>query len=79
MRVLIFATLVLIFATGCSTGPEPIPDLVYRDIPEGYLQPCELPSMPQDNADMSDAFAQAYQCGEIGNVDKKRIRDLTRQ
>ncbi len=78
-NALIFGTIVLIFGTGCaSKGPKPIPDLVYREIPEGYLQACELPSLPAANADMSDAFAQAYQCGEQGNTDKQRIRDLAK-
>ncbi len=79
MRNLELAAIIssLIIIAGCaSSGPEPIPDLVYREIPEGYLQECELPSLPAANADMSDAFAQAYQCGEQGNTDKRRIRSL---
>lgn len=68
--------LMLVFlSSGCASGPAPA---VYIQIPEGYLQPCELPAVPQDNAELSDAFAKAYKCGEQGNKDKERIRNLPR-
>ena len=60
---------------GCASGPA---DVVYIQIPEGYLLECELPAVPQNNAELSDAFAQAYKCGEQGNKDKERIRNLPR-
>ena len=79
MRVLIIAAIVLTSATGCvSRPPEPQPPIEYREIPEGYLQPCELPDAPTNNGELSEAFVVAYQCAEIGNRDKQRIRDLTR-
>ena len=67
--------LLLVLLSGCASGPAPA---VYIQIPEGYLLPCELPAAPQDNAELSDAFAQAYKCGEQGNKDNERIRNLPR-
>lgn len=70
--------LLLVFLSGCvSAPPAPLPDLEYREIPEAYLQECVLPAVPTSNGEMSDAFAQAYQCGEQGNRDKQRIRELS--
>ena len=64
--------------TGCGVSQPTIPDsLEYREIPEAYLQECALPAAPLSNGDLSDAFAQAYQCGEQGNSDKRRIKELT--
>ncbi len=51
---------------------------MYIEVPEGYLLECELPAVPQNNAELSDAFASAYKCGEQGNKDKERIRNLPR-
>ena len=69
--------LLLVFLSGCvSAPPAPLPDLEYREIPEAYLQECVLPKAPLSNGNLSDAFAQAYQCGEQGNNDKRRIREL---
>ncbi len=70
-----FAIVVYMFLQGCATRPT---EVVYVQVPEGYLQACELPEVPQDNAELSDAFAQAYKCGEQGNRDKERIRNLPR-
>jgi len=67
--------LMLVFLSGCASGPG---EVVYIQIPEGYLLECELPAVPQNNAELSDAFAQAYLCGEQGNKDKERIRNLPR-
>lgn len=67
--------LLLVLLSGCASSPASV---VYVQIPEGYLQPCELPDAPQNNAELSDAFAQAYRCGEQGNIDKERIRNLPR-
>lgn len=67
--------LMLVFLSGCASGPA---EVLYIPVPEGYLQPCELPAVPQDNAELSDAFAKAYKCGEQGNKDKQRIRELPR-
>ena len=70
--------LLLVFLSGCGATPLTIPgELEYREIPEALLQDCELPAVPLSNAELSDAFAQAYQCGEQGNKDKRRIRELT--
>lgn len=77
--VLIFATVVLFFATGCASQPPEAHEIIYRNIPEGYLQECTLPPMPEDTADLSDAFVQAYRCGEQGNSDKQKIRELIDQ
>ena len=71
-----FAIILLVmFLEGCATRPV---DAVYIEIPEGYLLECELPPKPQFNDELSDAFAQAYRCGEQGNTDKERIRNLPR-
>ncbi len=67
--------LMLVLLSGCASGPA---DVVYIEVPEGHLLPCELPAKPQNNAELSDAFAQAYKCGEQGNKDKERIRNLPR-
>lgn len=75
MRNLVL-TLLISSLAGCASGPEPQPELRWREIPEGYLQPCELPPMPEDTAELSDAFVWAYQCGVIGNRDKERIKSL---
>lgn len=66
--------------TGCSLFERrpAVPDVEYLPIPEGYLQECALPSVPLDNGDLAEAFAKAYQCGEQGNKDKARIRNLPR-
>ncbi len=61
---------------GCVSSPPEVPPLEYREIPEGYLQPCELPPKPDMNGDLSEAFVIAYKCGELGNRDKARIREL---
>lgn len=76
MRNTLLFMIICLLATGCVTRPKPQPELRWREIPEGYLQPCVLPPMPEDTADLSDAFVQAYQCGEIGNKDKERIKSL---
>ena len=76
-RLILTATIVAMLSTGCATRPKPVPDLEYRSIPEAYLQECQLPPAPLSNAELSDAFAQAYQCGEQGNRDKNRIRGLS--
>ncbi len=70
----LFIASVLSMFTGCaSQRPGPVQ---YIEVPESYLQPCELPPLPKDNAEMSDAFAKSYKCGEQGNRDKERIREL---
>ena len=69
----------LMLVSGCSLFARrpAVPDVEYLPIPEAYLQECPLPPAPLDNGDLSEAFAQAYQCGEQGNKDKQRIRELT--
>ncbi len=77
MRIITYTcVLMLVFLTGCASNRPA--DVVYIEVPEGYLLPCELPAAPQNNAELSDAFAQAYKCGEQGNKDKERIRNLPR-
>lgn len=79
MRVVILAAVAAILATGCaSTLPQEPPDIIYRAIPEALTQPCTLPQMPEDTAELSDAFVQAYKCGELGNADKAAIRELVK-
>lgn len=69
--------LTLVVLSGCGVSQPTIPDsLEYREIPAAYLQECALPSVPLNNGEMSDAFAQAFQCAEQGNNDKQRIRTL---
>lgn len=63
------------YLIGCATRPQ---EVMYVEIPEGYLQDCELPSIPGNTGELSDAFTQAYLCGEQGNKDKERIRNLPR-
>jgi hypothetical protein len=65
-----------IAAAGCAHRPPP--EVKYIPIPAGYLEPCELPPVPTNNAELSDAFVIAYQCAEQGNRDKERIRALPR-
>ena len=69
--------LAVLFISGCASQIEQPPELRWRDVPEGYLQPCTLPEIPLSTAELSDAFVQAYKCGEIGNRDKQRSRELT--
>ncbi len=77
-KLTVCAILSTYMLTGCGASTPPIvPDLEYRKIPEAYLQKCQLPPVPLDTGDLSDAFMQAYQCGEQGNRDKQRIRALT--
>ncbi len=78
MKLTLFCTLTLaVLVTGCGVSQPTIPDsLEYREIPAAYLQECVLPEVPLNNGAMSDAFAQAYQCGEQGNKDKQRIKAL---
>lgn len=68
--------LLTVLLSGCASNRPA--DVVYVQVPEGYLLECELPAAPQNNAELSDAFAQAYKCGEQGNKDKERIRNLPR-
>jgi len=63
---------------GCSTRPRKPGEVTYIPVPEGYLQQCELPAIPNNNGELSDAFAGAYKCAEQGNKDKERIRNLPR-
>ena len=78
MRRLNFVLILVLILSGCGVGQPTVPGpLEYREIPEAYLQECELPAMPLSNAELSDAFAQAYQCGEQGNRDKRRIKELS--
>ena len=79
-RVVLILTLImmLILSCGCSGAPIIVPGpLEYREIPEALLQECLLPPVPLSNGEMSDAFAQAFQCAEQGNRDKRRIKELS--
>ena len=78
MKRIITCGLLLVFLSGCNWGRRPsVPDVEYLPIPEAYLQECVLPRVPLDTGDLSEAFVKAYQCGEQGNKDKQRIRELT--
>jgi hypothetical protein len=66
----------LVILSGCANRLPAVPDVVYRTIPEVYLEECVLPPVPDSTADLSDAFVIAYKCGELGNRDKQRIRLL---
>ncbi len=67
----------LFLASGCVSTPPEVFEREYRAIPEGYLQPCALPSTPLSTGELSEAFVVAYKCAEQGNRDKQRIRELT--
>jgi hypothetical protein len=69
-------SLLLVFLSGCASGPAPVPDLVYRSIPEALLEECVLPEAPENTDQLSDAFVVAYKCAQLGNKDKQRIRLL---
>lgn len=74
MRVAVI--LCAIALCGCVSKP-PTPDgVLYHEVPESWLQPCELPEAPHTNGDLSAAYVVAYQCAEQGNRDKARIREL---
>lgn len=60
--------------SGCASTGQPT--IIRQPVPAAYLQPCELPALPETTADLSDAFVQAYRCAEIGNEDKAAIRGL---
>lgn len=64
--------------SGCASFKRPpvVDTCDYRPIPEGYLQPCELPGAPLANGLLSKGFVQAMKCAEQGNRDKARIRNL---
>jgi len=62
----------LLILSGCATTGRTI----YIPVPEGYLTECILPAKPTTEAELSDAFAQAYLCGHIGNLDKRAIKEL---
>jgi hypothetical protein len=77
VNVLILGTIVAILGTGCTFLRPPAPaEREYRPIPEAWLQPCPLPPAPLDNGALSEAFVAAMQCGQQGNIDKARIREL---
>ena len=68
--------ILLLLLAGCATDiPKPA-EREYREIPDAWLQECKLPLKPETEAELSDAFVQAYQCADQGNKDKRRIRDL---
>lgn len=67
----------LLMLAGCQTAPPQVCPLEYREVPEAYLQECPLPPLPQTNGEKEDALVQSYQCAQIGNADKARIRELT--
>ena len=76
---LLIAMILVLLVTGGCTRPRKPGAAVYIPVPEGYLQECELPAVPEDTGGLSDAFAQAYLCGDQGNKDKERIRNLPRE
>ena len=73
------ATLMIVLTlSACASGPPELPDVIYRSIPEALLQPCTLPPIPENTAELSDAFVKSYKCAELGNTDKAAIRALTK-
>ncbi len=76
MRYLLLGILIPILGTGCVSNPPKPGAIEYLPVPEGYLQPCEVPELPRDTGKLSDAFVQAAQCAVQGNEDKAAIRDL---
>lgn len=80
MRKLGFAISALVavmLMTGCVSRPPKPADREYREIPAGYLLPCELPPAPLNNGELSEAYVVAYKCAELGNRDKQRISELS--
>lgn len=71
--------LLVFLLSGCSFLEKRPGPTEYIPVPEGYLQPCELPAVPDITAGLSDAFVVAYKCAEQGNKDKMRIRNLSPQ
>lgn len=74
-----FALLLVFLTAGCASVGKPptVYEREFREIPEGLLQECALPGMPLDNGELSEAFVVAFNCAELGNRDKQRIRELT--
>ncbi len=72
-----FALVLVLLTTGCVTRPQKPADREYREIPAGYLQPCELPPAPLNNGELSAAYVVAFKCAELGNRDKQRISELS--
>lgn len=66
---------VAVICSGCCLFQGP-PTPVFLPIPDGYLEKCDVPPLPDDNGDLSEAFVAAVQCAQIGNDDKDRIREL---
>ena len=77
ISLLTSALIAVLLTTGCVSRPPKVSERNYREIPAGYLQPCELPQVPLNNGELSEAYVVAYKCGEQGNRDKQRIRELT--
>ena len=76
---LVYCVGLLLVLSACGGAPIIVPGpLEYREIPEDLLQECVLSPVPLSNGEMSDAFAQTFQCAEQGNRDKRRIRELSR-
>ena len=76
-----FAITVLIavmLMTGCVSRPPKPADREFREVPAALLLPCELPPAPLNNGELSAAYVVAYKCAELGNRDKQRIRELSR-
>lgn len=67
------ALILLLTASVAGCGMVPV-RVTYIPVPAGYLEPCDLPPVGDYNTDLADGFVQAYQCAEIGNRDKERIR-----
>lgn len=64
--------------SGCGALPEkPCP--ACREVPEAYLQECEVPPVPDSNGELSEAYVGAAQCAILGNEDKRRIRELLKR
>jgi hypothetical protein len=69
----------LILVVALLAGCTPAQRIIVLAPPAGYLEPCELPALPDGNPDLSQAFVQAYKCAELGNADKERIIQWQRQ
>ena len=69
----------LVFLSSCSAfrNVEPEVKVIYVEIPEIYLQKCDIPPLPEDNGEMAEAYLGAAQCAIRGNRDKAKIREIT--
>ena len=70
-RMRVAVILIAVLLTGCA----PMQRVIVLSPPSGYLEPCELPALPETNPELSQALVAAWRCAEAGNADKRRIQE----